>query len=414
MTSATTAPGVGGPGQPLAGLQVVEIASFVAGPLAGLTLGQFGADVIRIDPVGGAADQHRWPLAPSGRSLYWAGLNKQKRSVEIDLTRPEGRELAVALATRPGPDAGIVLTNAVRGEWIGYEALADRRPDVIHARLTGLPDGAPAVDYTVNAGLGFPQVTGAEGAPVNHVLPAWDLLAGMTLALSIVVAERNRRITGAGEGIEISLWDVALGAASNLGFLAEAQIQDQPRGRYGNYYYGGFGRDFEVADGRVYALALSTRQWQALLDVTGTQAAINELAAATGADFTTDSSRFEHREGIAAILEPWFAGRPAKRVVAELQAGGIVCSSYRSFQEAAALDGPLVGDNPLLQSVNEAGIGRTAAAGSPVHWRHRPRADVAPAHLLGQDTHQVLGEMLGLCTAELTDLARRRVIGEQR
>lgn len=108
-----------GAAQHLEGLQVVEVASFVAGPLATLSLAQLGAEVIRIDPIGGAADQTRWPLAPSGRSLYWAGLNKTKRSVALNLRSPEGRELALALATA----AGIVVTNTVPSsrDWISYQ-----------------------------------------------------------------------------------------------------------------------------------------------------------------------------------------------------------------------------------------------------------------------------------------------------
>ena len=112
---------------PLSALRVVEVASFVAGPLACLSLAQLGAEVIRIDPIGGAADQYRWPIASTGRSLYWAGLNKEKRSVELNLRSPEGRELAVALATAPGPDGGIVVTNAVGCEGVVTDPLAADR-----------------------------------------------------------------------------------------------------------------------------------------------------------------------------------------------------------------------------------------------------------------------------------------------
>jgi 2-methylfumaryl-CoA isomerase len=395
---------------PLAGLRVVEVASFVAGPLACLSLAQLGADVIRIDPIGGAADQSRWPLAPSGRSMYWAGLNKEKRSVELDLRSPQGRELAVALATAPGADNGIVVTNAVRGDWISYQALAARRPDIIHARLTGRPDGGPAVDYTVNAGLGYPLVTGADGPPVNHVLPAWDLLAGITLAMSVVVAERNRRITGNGEAISVSLWEVALAATSNLGYLAEAETRADPRERTGNYYYGGFGRDFCTSDGRIMVVALSHPQWARLLDATGLAEQVAGYAAHVGADFAQDSDRFLHRKDLAELFEPWFAARSTKDAVDLLEAAGIVCSPYRTIQQAATLRGPLVGDNPILEVVCEDGIGTIHAARTPVTWRNHPAKPVQPSHPLGADTDEVLGEILGLTSAEIGALVRRGVV----
>src|SRR5919205_4079205 len=100
----------------LADLRIVEFSAFVAAPLGGMTMAQFGAEVIRIDPVGGAIDYNRWPVTDSGASLYWVGLNKAKRSVALALNKPEGRELAQAIAAAPGPKdnergGGIVLTN---------------------------------------------------------------------------------------------------------------------------------------------------------------------------------------------------------------------------------------------------------------------------------------------------------------
>lgn len=128
--------------RPLAGLRVVECATFVAGPSGGMALAQLGADVIRVDPIGGGPDHRRWPVAPAGGSLYWNGLNKGKRSVTVDLSAPEGRELVTALITAPGPQAGILLENTGRA-WLSHETLAKRRPDLIHLRVQGHADGRP-------------------------------------------------------------------------------------------------------------------------------------------------------------------------------------------------------------------------------------------------------------------------------
>jgi 2-methylfumaryl-CoA isomerase len=111
------------PRLPLTGMQVVECASYVAGPTGGLTLAQLGAEVVRIDPLGGGHDHKRWPLAPNGESYYWSSLNKGKRSVAIDLRSPEGQDLVVALITAPGPDRGLLIDNVVGRPWLAHGAL---------------------------------------------------------------------------------------------------------------------------------------------------------------------------------------------------------------------------------------------------------------------------------------------------
>src|SRR5262249_33622793 len=121
---------------PLAGLRIVEVSAFIAAPLGGMTLAQLGAEVIRIDPLGGNIDYARWPLAPSGASLYWASLNKAKRSVALALDTKEGQELARDLICAPGAAAGIVLTNLPAKGWMSYEALRRQRADLIMMRLT--------------------------------------------------------------------------------------------------------------------------------------------------------------------------------------------------------------------------------------------------------------------------------------
>ncbi len=157
----------------LDGMRVVEGSAFVAAPLGGMTLAQLGADVIRFDPIGGGLDRGRWPITREGRSLFWAGLNKGKRSIQVDLTSPAGRELIADLICAPGPDAGLFLTNFPARGWLAYDALAARRPDLIMVNITGNADGSSAVDYTINPATGFPWATGPRnlGVPFNHLLP---------------------------------------------------------------------------------------------------------------------------------------------------------------------------------------------------------------------------------------------------
>src|SRR3954471_9612576 len=110
--------------RPLAGVRIVEISSFVAVPLAGMTLAQLGAEVIRVDPIGGAADYHRWPVTDAGDSIYWAGLNKGKRSVAVDLRSPAGQDLVQRLVA----EAGVLITNVAGRAWHSYDTLVATRP----------------------------------------------------------------------------------------------------------------------------------------------------------------------------------------------------------------------------------------------------------------------------------------------
>ena len=395
---------------PLAGLTVLEVSSFIAAPLGGLTLAQLGAEVIRIDPLGGGPDLGRWPLAPSGTSLYWTALNKGKRSVTLNFRAAEGRRLLGQLLAASGPGGGIVLTNATGQGWLAYSELVSIRPDLIHLQIQGHRDGRAAVDYTVNAATGFPMITGPDGfaGPVNHVLPAWDVACGLYAAVGLLAAERNRQRTGAGSEIRLALADVALAVAGHLGFLAEAQVNGAERPRIGNHLYGGFARDFQTSDDeRVMVVALTRRHFADLAAVTGLAGPLAELERLLHADFGTEGDRYRHREVIAALLAPWFAGRPLADVERRLAGTSVLWSRYRRFTDLTG-DGTLAAD-PLLGEINQPGVGPLLAPGSPlaVDGAGAPR----PAPVLGADIAAVLSGLLGLSAAEVRALTETNVVG---
>ncbi len=325
----------------LQGLRVVEGTAFVAAPLAGMTLAQMGADVIRFDRIGGGLDHHRWPVTKDNRSLFWAGLNKGKRSIAIDFSTPRGQELVTALICAPGPDAGIFLTNLRSRGWMDYDALKQHRPDLIMLSVLGTREGGPAVDYTVNPAVGFPFATGPEGStePVAHVLPAWDCITGQMAALGLLAAERHRRSTGQGQLVEIALKDVALAMLGNLGILGEVAINGVDRPKYGNSLFGAYGQDFVTADGRrVMVVALTARQWSGLRAATGLADAIDRLGERLGVDLGLEGERFKARKEITALLEPWFAERRVEDFAATFDQRGVTWSQFRTFAQAVAED----------------------------------------------------------------------------
>ncbi|NEW26649.1 CoA transferase [Nocardia cyriacigeorgica] len=398
--------------QPLSGLRVVEFASFVAGPLAGMTLAQLGAQVIRVDPLRGGPDYRRWPVAAgSGASLYWNSLNRGKQSVAVDVRSEQGRELVLALATAPGADAGVVIDNAVGRPWFSYEALAARRADVIKVHIGGQAGGGPAVDYTVNTEVGVTDLTGPADSrtPVNHVLPAWDLIAGMTATTAVLSALHHRERTGQGAHLQIALADVALAGVANLGWLSEVRERgDRPR--HGNYMYGSFGADFVTADDeRVMVVALTPRQWQALCTATETAEVIGALEQTIGVDFADEAHRYTHRETIAAVMRPWFADRTIDTAGKALTEAGVLWSRYRRMSDVVA-DFEARAASRVLTELDQPGIGPVISAHSPIR-EGTQYGPVAAASALGADTEQVLAEVLGLGDSELTRLRDGGIIG---
>lgn len=396
---------------PLAGLRVLEVSSFVAAPLGGMTLAQLGADVIRIDPIGGAADRRRWPVA-DGTSLYWAGLNKGKRSIEVDLRSPEGRKVVCRLVGALPSRAGVFLTNSVGQPWLEYEALLEHCPDLVHVHVRGRDDGSPAVDYTVNAEMGFPLVTGPAGhaEPVNHVLPAWDIACGLFTAIGVLAADRERRSSGTGRKITVALHDVALAMAGNLGYLAEAQLSAEPRRRIGNYLYGGFARDFVTRDGvRFMVVALTARHWRDLLKVTGTDNVVRSMQDTLGVDFGDEDVRFDYREVLAGLLSRWFLAADADAVAEELGSTSIIWSQYRTFHEVVArLQTPGL-ESPLVRTVTQPGVGELLVASTPLGFDGAfPTPKAAP--VLGGDTNPVLQELLGVSEREVARMAREGIV----
>lgn len=391
----------------LKGMRVIEGSAFVAVPLAGMTLAQMGADVIRFDRLAGGLDHNRWPVTDEGRSLFWAGLNKGKRSIAIDMKSERGRELVTEMVCAPGEEAGLFITNLrVRG-WMDYETLSARRPDIIMATLLGDRHGRPAVDYTVNPAVGFPNATGPAGLdePVAHVLPAWDCIAGNMIVSGLLAAERQRMRTGHGQEVKLSLKDVAAAMIGNLGIIGEVTVNGTDRTKSGNALYGAYGQDFVCADGRrVMVIGLTSRQWRGLIKVTDSAEAIAELETRLGSDLSQEGARWEARHQITEVLQPWFAARKVEDFAGDFDAAGLTWSEFRSFAQAVAQDPDLSTENPMFSEVDQPGLGRYLVPGSPFSFSAEPREAPAPAPMLGAHTEEILADVMGLPDGEIARL----------
>ena len=231
--------------------------------------------------------------------------------------------------------------------------------------------------------------------------------SGLYAALGILAAERHRRRTGTGRAITLALADVALAVTGHLGFLAEGQLSavvppgdtpdpdgpypPQGRPRIGNHLYGGFARDFRTRSGdSVLVVTLTARHYADLARVTGRTEALAAVERALGADFARDGDRYTHREVIAALLAPWFAGHTTDEVTSALAGTSVLWERYRTFADLAVDPETLA--NPLVSLIDQPGIGEILATGTPLAQRGAPQAPV-PAPILGADTETLLGEL---------------------
>jgi 2-methylfumaryl-CoA isomerase len=394
----------------LSGITLIEASSFVASPTAGLYLAQFGAEVIRVDQVGGGPDYKRWPLSEGGDSLYWENLNRAKKSVALDLGSSEGRALLQQLVAK----TGILLTNFPVSSFLSHEKLSALRPDLITVRIMGQADGSSALDYTVNSAIGIPFMTGPdslEDKPVNHVLAAWDLLTGGYAAFALLAALRHRDATGEGQEVRIPLQDVATASVANMGMIAEVLTSGVNRPRLGNAVYGAFGRDFQTADGKsVMIMAITPKQWSGLVSVLDIQSEIATIEQQHSISFSIDEGlRFEHRDALFQLVESKVKHWNYPDLDKAFVAAGCCFGPYQTMAEAA-VDPTLVTHNPVFNvTTNPSGL-TYPAAGAMATLPQFDRLPATPAPLLGADSDHILSRILGLSAIEIASFKSQGLV----
>ena len=250
--------------------------------------------------------------------------------------------------------------------------------------------------------------------PVNHVLPAWDLLAGLHAAVAILAAERVRARSGSGRLVRLALSDVAVATMGNLGYVADAVVNASDRQRDGNYLYGSFGRDFVTADGgRVMVVALTARHWQKLVRLTGSAPSSTLSKKSLGIDLRDEDTRYRFREVLAALLDPWLSSRTMAAVGAELDSHQVLWGPYRTVEQFVHDADSLLHLGGLFFEVDHPGIGTFPTPRSALRFAETTgdAREPAPAPTVGADTDDVLGTFLDLDADQLDGLRQRGVIG---
>ena len=220
--------------------------------------------------------------------------------------------------------------------------------------------------------------------------------------VALLAAERHRRLTGSGQLVRLALKDVALAMLGHLGKIAEVTVNDSDRPKDGNYLYGAFGRDFGTLDGkRLMIVGLTKNQWKSLVEATGLDEELDQLAKRLRLNFHKEGDRFRARREIARIFEPWFATRMLAEVRRVFDRHGVTWAPYRTVRETIEHDPDCSSQNPMFAMVEQPGIGSYLMPGSPLDFSLLGRVPAQRAPMLGEHTDEILLGDLGLSEGEV-------------
>lgn len=392
---------------PLAGYRVLELAHLVAGPVCGMYLADMGADVVKVEhPAGGDAARTVYDPRPGGDSVVFLTVNRNKRSVALDLGRPEGRAVFDRLVA--GAD---VVIEAYRGgvaERLGvdYERLSRINPRLVYCSVSAFgPTGPwrdkPGLDMLVQAMGGLMAVTGEpDGPPVLCGAPVVDTLGALMAGQGVLTALLHRERTGQGQRVDVALLAAAvLAHAARLSvFLATGE--EPGRHGSGHPYMVPF-QAFAAADGWIYVAVWVDRLWGPFCQ------AVERPELAGDPRFADREGRRRHRAELAGLLEPVFRRRTVREWMARLEAFDVLCAPVNRYADLP--DDPQVRAGGLLVEEDHPRAGRLRTLAPPLRFSRTPGTLRTPAPALGEHTDPVLAEA-GVPPDEIARLRDLKVV----
>jgi crotonobetainyl-CoA:carnitine CoA-transferase CaiB-like acyl-CoA transferase len=388
----------------------------LAGPTCTQMLGDLGADVIKIERPG-AGDDTRQFAPPfltdengkdTSESAYYLGANRNKRSVGLDISKPEG----AALVRRMAKDADALVENFKTGNLakykLAYADLKDENPKLVYCSVTGFgqtgPYAArPGYDFLVQGMGGMMSVTGdPEGEPQKAGVPIADIMAGMYASVSVNAALRHAAVTGQGQYIDIGMMDTTVAMLANAGMN---YLHGGSLGRLGNAHpnivpY----QPFRTSDGFIIVAIGNDSQFSRFCELAG------RPDLSTDSEFGTNDARVRNREALLPILIKIFAARSSDEWLSGLEAQKIGCGPINNLQQV--FDDPHVEAREMVITMDHPLSGNAGAQliGSPMRFTETPVTYRHPPPLIGQHTEEVLREKLGLSDGDLSTLREKEVI----
>jgi formyl-CoA transferase len=375
---------------PLAGVRVLEATATWAGPMCGAVLADLGADVIKVELPGGEVGRQLTPLLPGSRvSFVHATVNRNKRSLTLDVRRAEGREIFLRLATR----CDVVIENfkagTMQGYGLGYDDVHARKRDIVYVSITawgqfGPYHRLPGYDPLAQAASGFMSANGSpDGPPTKAATFLADDLGGLHGAIGAMAALRHRDRTGEGQHVDVALLDAILFQSDGLPTLGAMGVQPA---RMGNEF--GFAvpaNVYDCKDAPVYVAIVLDAHWKLLAPIVG------EPDLAEHSSFATRESRVANRDVCNAMLAGWLAERTRAEAIKVLSSAGISIAPVHTYPQAAADQHVLERD--MLQPTPQEDGSIAPITGPAAKFSRTPTRVRTGAPALGQHTDEVLAEL---------------------
>ncbi|HEY8872129.1 MAG TPA: CaiB/BaiF CoA-transferase family protein [Stellaceae bacterium] len=392
---------------PLQGIRVVDLTRVLAGPFATQSLGDLGAEILKIEPPGGGDETRRFPPFVAGESHYFLGINRNKKSLVIDLSQEAGADILRRLVAR----ADILVENYRPGVMnrlgLGYETLAVLNPRLIYCAISGFGlsgplSDKPSFDIVTQALTGALSINGERGhMPVKLGIPLGDMCGGIFGPMAILAALHERTQTGRGRLIDISLYDGLIGMLGYFAQLAFITGEDPPPMGSSHPNIVPYG-SFPASDGSIIIAVLSESFWGKLCD------ALERPDLAEDPRFATPSLRRDRRDEVDRLI----AEVTCTRTVAEWQERLTTFDVPHApvLGVTAALAHPHAQAREMVVTAQHATAGPLPLVGRPIKFPGSPQSPSTAPPTLGQHTAQVLRDELGYSEAEIAALRRDGVI----
>jgi crotonobetainyl-CoA:carnitine CoA-transferase CaiB-like acyl-CoA transferase len=391
---------------PLAGIRVVDFGRFIAGPYCAMLLADMGADVIRVDRRQGSEDRYLAPVTQTGEGTHYLSLNRNKRSLTLDTSKPESAEIIRRLAARADVLVANLPIDVLKRMSLDYDALRAVKPDIILARISTFgPDGPyarrPGFDAVAQAMSGAMSLTGFPGTPVRDAVPFEDYGTALHTAFGVMVAIYHRAQTGRGQLVDGSL--LATGITFMHALLAERSVLGVQRRQQGNAgFHAAPGDTYRTRDGWIVVSAIGPEmfaRWARMVER-------EDLLA--DPRFADDISRANHREAITEAMNVWLATRTTAQAIADLEAARIPAGPVLDLGQV--LEDPQVRARDLLKYVDYPGAPKPVPlADTAVRLSATPGSIRHRAPTLGEHTDEVLRD-LGYGEEEIQTLRKAEVV----
>ena len=391
--------------RPLTGITVVDLTRVLAGPFCTMLLADMGAEVIKIEDSRGGDDVRSFPPLAHGWSSYFLGLNRNKKSVALDLKTSGGQDALRRLVSR----ADVVVENFRPGGLarlgFGYEAAREQNPRLIYCSISGYGQTGPRAplsgyDPVIQAECGLMSITGfPDGPPTRSGVAITDFLAGLYANQGILLALLNRVQTGTGQHIDIALFDSMLSTLSMPVGILEATGRDPQR--LGNEHPSIAPYEvFQGHDGLIMICAGNDRLWRSLCEVIGREDLVEDP------QFLTNADRVGHRAALRRELQSAFSDLEVEDLMTRLESRSVPCGRVRSV--ADAISDPQVRARDMLLTLDVPGLGAFRVPGNPVKMSGVSPGPPCSPPRLGEHTDSVL-QSLGYSEKEIDTITQRTV-----